>query len=766
MGLASSKSFLQFFRRLQLLGVLLAAAASAQQPREPFIQPPLPSPQPGATEIRAFSQESVGDLKYLRGNVEIHFGGSVITADEVDYNELTGETEARGDVRFRNSARQEDLHASKISYNSQTEAGTFYDVHGTVGSASQGGARALTTDNPFYIDGKVVHKTAEHFFVHDGFVTNCDINRPWWTLTAPKTKIVPGKSATIHRGVFRLRKVPLFYFPIFKKSLERLPRRSGFLTPNIGNSSRFGLVLGQSYYWAINRSFDATIGGTLYTDRGIASQIGLRGRPTANSHFDAYFFGVRDRGLKLDDGRRIKQGGRSFTMKGSADFPGGFRGVAEINYLSSLEFRQAFTQSFNEAVFSQVRSIGFVTNNFSTFSLNASFLRNENFQSVERGDTVIIRKLPSVEFGSHDRRIVDGPVPLWLSFDSSFGLVSRTQPLFQTRRYVQRGDIYPRLTSKFYWRGFHFTPTLGARATSYGQSRNETGELVGTNLYRNTREASLDIAPPALERVYDGPKWLGQKVKHVIEPRLSYRFVDGVQDFDRVIRFDDRDLINNTNEAELSLTNRLFAKDASGRVREVFSMEVWQRRYFDPEFGGAVVPGRRNVLRSTIGITPFAFADQARNYSPIATTFRVRPAWRYALEWRYDYDPLRGKVVNTSVNADFRLSNIWSVTIGHNAVRTPTVLSPPSNQLFTIARIGDFNRRGWNFAVSNIYDYRQAIFLYTAIQSTYNTDCCGFSAEWRRFAIGRTRNDNQIRVTLSIANVGSFGTLRPQERMF
>ena len=262
MGLASSKSFLQFFRRLQLLGVLLAAAASAQQPREPFTQPPLPSPQPGDTEIRAFSQESVGDLKYLRGNVEIHFDGSVITADEVDYNELTGETEARGDVRFRNSARQEDLHASKISYNSQTEAGTFYDVHGTVGSATQGGARALTTDNPFYIDGKVVHKTAEHFFVHDGFVTNCDINRPWWTLTAPKTKIVPGKSATVHRGVFRLRKVPLFYFPIFKKSLERLPRRSGFLTPNIGNSSRFGLVLGQSYYWAINRSFDATIGGT------------------------------------------------------------------------------------------------------------------------------------------------------------------------------------------------------------------------------------------------------------------------------------------------------------------------------------------------------------------------------------------------------------------------------------------------------------------------------------------------------------------------
>ena len=766
MGLASRKYCFRLFQRLGLLGVFFAAIAPAQRASELFPEPPLPIPRQGDTEIYAFSQESLGAMRYLKGSVEIKFGDSVITAEEVDYNDSTGETEARGDVRFRNSSRQEDLHASKISYNAQTGAGTFYDVHGTVGSASQGASRSLSTDNPFYIDGKVVHKTAEHFTVYNGFVTNCDINNPWWTLKAPRTKIVPGKSATIHNAVFRLRKVPLFYFPIFKKSLERMPRKSGFLTPNIGNSSRFGLVFGQSYYWAINRSFDATIGATVYTDRGVATQIGLRGRPTPNSHFDAYFFAVKDRGLKLDDGRRIKQGGRSFTMKGLADFPAGFRGVAEIKHLSSLEFRQAFTQSFNEAVFSQVRSIGFVTKNFSTFSLNTSFLRNENFQSVDRGDTVIIRKLPSVEFGSHDRQILAGPVPLWISFDSSFSLVSRTQPLFQTRRNVQRSDIHPRITSKFYWRGFHFTPTLGARTTSYGQSRNEIGELVGTNLHRTTREASLDIAPPALERIYDAPKWLGEKIKHVIEPRLSYRFVDGVEDFARVIRFDDRDLINNTNEAELSLTNRVYAKDAAGRVREVFTMEVWQRRYFDPEFGGALVPGRRNVLQSTIGFTPFAFADQARNYSPIATTFRVRPAWRYALEWRYDYDPLRGKVVNTSVNADFRLSNIWSVTVGHNAVRTPTVLSPASNQLFTIARVGDFNRRGWNFAVSNIYDYRQAIFLYTAIQSTYNTDCCGFSAEWRRFAIGRTRNDNQIRVTLSIANVGSFGTLRPQERMF
>ena len=215
------------------------------------------------------------------------------------------------------------------------------------------------------------------------------------------------------------------------------------------------------------------------------------------------------------------------------------------------------------------------------------------------------------------------------------------------------------------------------------------------------------------------------------------------------------------------VTNRFFAKnEQSGQVREVFTLDIWQRRYFDPDFGGALLPGRRNVLRSTIDFSPFAFADQLRSYSPIATAMRVRPSWRYGLEWRYDYDPLRGKLVNSGVTGDFRINRFVRTSFGHYAVRTPSTVTPPSNQLFTKVSLGDFNRRGWNVALSNIYDYRQKIFLYTIAQVAYNTDCCGFSVGWRRFAIGTIRNENQIRVSLSIANVGSFGTLAPRERLF
>lgn len=725
-----------------------------------------PARERGALEIFSRTQSREGVVRRARGDVELRYNSIVLTADELDFNEETGEVEARGNVHYRAGGGREDIRASRIAYNTRAETGTFYDVRGRVSSASQGGARILTTDNPFRIEAPVAHKTKEHYRVHNGRVTNCEPERPWWTLHVPLATIVPGRQAAVRRGVLRMKGIPILYVPYFKKSLERMPRQSGFLTPNIGNSSRFGRMLGQAYYWAINRSYDATVGFNWYTDRGLASNLSFRGRPTENSSFDAVFFDVRDRGRKLDDGSRLKQGGNSFDMRGRTEFGRGFRGVADLRYLSSLEFRQAFTQTFEEAVFSQVRSIGFVTNNFSTFSFNASLLRNENFQSVARGDTIVLRRLPGFELNSRDRRLARGKIPLWVSFDSSFDLVSRTQRSFQSRRFVQRGEFFPRVSTKLFWKGFHITPTLGARAAAYGQSRGEEG-LAGKNLYRRTGEIAVDIAAPSLSRIYRAPKWMGDRMKHVIEPRIRYRYTAGIEDFERVIRFDSRDLMHNTNEAEIALTNRLYVKDdASGRVREAAVLEVWQRRYFDPEFGGSLVPGRRNVLRSSLDFSPFAFLAEPRNYSPIAVSFTASPHWRYGLRWRNDYDPLRGRVVNTTADASFQISPKIGVTAGHRAVRAPTALSPPSNQLVATVRYGDFNRRGWNAVWTSVYDYRRHLFLYSISQLTYNTDCCGFSLEYRRLAIGQVRNDNQFRIGISIANVGSFGTLRPAERLF
>ncbi len=747
-----------------LLGLIIGTPPGvlAQQP----LSAAADRPEPGIVEVRAHVQRSEGALRVASGDVELRYGRVVVTADEVRYDEESGQVDATGGVHYRTLDGEQDVRADKASYNLKTEVGTFYMARGRASTASQGGARLLTTDNPFLFEAPVVLKSGDHYSIHGGTLTNCDPRAPWWTLKANRAEIVPGQAAKVRGGLLRLRGIPLLYVPYLRKSLKRMPRQSGFLTPTLGNSSRFGRILGQSYYWAINRSYDATVGATLYTSRGVASNASLRGRPTEKSSFDAVFFDVRDRGRELQDGSRLKQGGNSFDMKGQVEFGDGWRGVADLHYLSSLEFRQAFTQTYEEAVFSQIRSIGFLSNNFNGYSFNASLLRSEQFQSVERANNIVIRKLPAIEFNGRQRRFGPKSVPLWFSFDSSLDLISRTQPTFQTRRFVQRGMFFPRVSSRLSLKGFTITPTLGARAMAYGQRRTPAG-LAGKNLYRRTGEVSVVVNAPSLERVFRAPTFLGDRLKHVIESRVEYRYTRGIEDFDSTIRFDSKDLVHNTNEAEFSLTNRLYSKnDSTGQVREVATLEVWQRRYLEPAFGGAVVPGRRNVLRSSLGFSPFAFLSGERRYSPVAASLMLSPGWRWNVRWRYDYDPLHNRIVNTTADASVQVSEKIHAMAGHRAVRVPESLSPASNQLLMGVRYGDYNRRGWNATVQNVYDYRQGIFLYAVSQLTYNTDCCGFSVELRRLSLGNARNDNQIRVSLAIANVGSFGTLRPAERMF
>jgi LPS-assembly protein len=60
---------------------------------------------------------------------------------------------------------------------------------------------------------------------------------------------------------------------------------------------------------------------------------------------------------------------------------------------------------------------------------------------------------------------------------------------------------------------------------------------------------------------------------------------------------------------------------------------------------------------------------------------------------------------------------------------------------------------------------------YAAAQTSYNWDCCGFSFEYRRFTLGSTtigsvRNENEFRFALTLANIGTFGNMRRQERLF
>lgn len=777
------------------------SGAPVTQPNKHIYKPRPNAPAVGDWDAYAANQTTDGKMRHLRGHAEMENVNMLFRADSIDYNEETGDVQASGSVYFEQFERNEKIWADHLEYNTKTEVGKFYDVRGTTAPRIDTRPGMLTSLNPYYFQGKWAERLDGHYILYDGFLTNCRIPNPWWRLKGPRFNIVPQESARAYRAVFLLRKFPLFYTPFFYKSLQKVPRRSGFLMPNIGHSSTRGFMLGGGAFWAINRSYDATYHVQDYTARGFAHHLEFRGKPTDKSDFDAIVYGVQDRGIQQPNGAPpIKQGGYTFSIAGKADLGDGWTARGNINYLSSYTFRQAFSDSFNEAVFSEVSAVAFLEKDWSTYTFDTVVERKQDFTTLEivqNGNTynnsVVIRKLPELDFSSRDHRVSDG-LPVWYSFDSSAGLMSRTQPDFLcsstdapqngtcnngayqlvgrygTSPLDSRMDFAPQITTVLHLGDFHLVPSFTLDETFYGQTQGAYEEgflrVLPSDYLRSAREFKMDLIAPSFERVFDHKSWLGDKLKHVIEPRATYEYVSGIgQDFNKVIRFDETDLLSNTNQVTFSLANRLYAKRGD-EVTEVFSWQLSAARYFDPTFGGVILAGteQRNVLLSQLELTPFTFLDGPRTYSPIVSELRATPKWNIGFEWRTDYDPIRHGIVASTASADWR-KGAYFISVGQTEAHSDTTLLPSENQLRASFGIGNSTRRGWNAAFVAVYDYKVGVLDYAIVQATYNTDCCGFSMQLVRFDFG-TRDETQYRFAFAVANLGSFGTLKRQERLF
>ena len=744
-------------------------AATIERPDFSVRVPRPEAPAKGEYNITADSQESDNGVYHLRGHVIVELHNATFKADTVDFDESSGDFTGRGHVYYRNYEQNEVIYCDAAEYNTDTEHGTFHHVRGYAKTKVVARPGLLTNAQPFYFEGESADKLEDRYILHDGFITDCTMPNPWWTIHSSSFDIIPNDRAVTRNAVYRLHNIPAFFFPYFHKSLKKEPRKSGFLTPNFGHSNTRGFMLAGGYYWAISRSLDATYIIQDFSARGFAHHIDFRGKPTAKSDFNLIFYGAQDKGIKQGT-TLVKAPGFSITGKGRTEFGNGWVARGSINFISSLAFRQQFTESFSEAIFSETHSAGLVSKNFSYYAFAVSASRSENFEDATPGNTIVIRKLPEFDFQGRDRKLFAN-LPVWFSFGSSLGLYHRVQPrpegqplsnFYETSQFSARTSLDPTVTTALHWRGFHLVPSFTLHEAIYSQSfQNNT--VRNTALTRSAPEISFDFILPTMERVFNRKTFLGDKLKHTIEPRLQYKHVSGVSRFADTLRFDPVDLLSNTSEMEVGITNRIYAKRGDS-VQEVVTWELFQKRFFDPLFGGAVVPGQRNVVLSAIDLTGYSFLDGARSYSPIVSILRGSPRPGFGLTWETDYDPMLKRFVNSTFSADMRI-NRYFFSAGSDQVRPSPLISPPANQFRSTFGYGDPNRKGINAAFSMVYDYRLARLNYGVAQATYNTDCCGLSFQVRRLSFG-TRNENQYLLSFSVANLGSVGTLKKQERLF
>jgi LPS-assembly protein len=777
---------------------------------EAVVLPPIADTTTLVTE--ADTQSRIGNRLILDGNVVVTFRDRRVEADHIEYDEETGDLTATGQLKATGGVNNEIITASRGTLNLRTQTGRFYDVTGSVGrKAVDRRPVVYTNDNPFLFTGRLVVKTGpQEYEVYDGTVTSCQLPRPDWQLYAGKFSVDSEKARASH-SVFRLVNVPLLYLPYVTHPVDTGGRQSGILIPEISNSSTKGLVLGEQFYWAINRSSDLTVGAQYFSQRGWEQSGTYRYRGLGNNFAKAHYNGLLDRGYFNSAGQYVNQGGEDVTFAGRYDFSPETRVVGDAEYLSSYAYRQAFTENFNQAVSTDIFSTVYGVHQTDGYS---AALRVDRYQGLKAAATsttpeeqVRIFHAPSLDLATTEHKL--GTTELQWNVESSIAGMKRVQPHFATAGLTNRFDLHPELALPLSADGWRFRPSIGVRETIYSRSRvtpyvpglpMESGQAVN----RADVELGFEARAPVLERTFDSKlveKLFGSEMKHTIEPEVTYRYVSGVgTDFLKVLRFDDVDIVSNTNELEYGTTQRLFVrrpqskpcKTPDGDVqqygdanmsgdtvstgcggRELISWRLTQKYFFDSSFGGAVINGRRNIFDTTLALSGIAFLTEPREISPLISRLRVHPSTKLDAEWDFDLDTGAKKFTSNNVLVDLHEGNTFA-GLSYARLNAPGrfysegVSSSVSNfsQLRVLLGYGAPTKSGLSVAANAGLDLRLSALQYAALQFSYNWDCCGFSFEYRKYELGSVRNESVERFNFTLVNIGTAGNLRKAERLF
>src|SRR5262249_47451857 len=201
-----------------------------------------PSQAEDTATLEADQQRHQGRVFYADGHVDIHYQTTRLQADHVQYDEDTQVAIAEGNVQL--DYMTQHVVADDARYEVRTGQGTFHHVRATIALQRRPQPSLLVSDNPLYFEAKEVERLNQDTYrLHSAWVTGCDPARPTWKFYAPEATIQIQKTVHLENGNFRLLSIPVLYLPYATFPAEK-QRTSGFMIPEIGDSSRKGFILG------------------------------------------------------------------------------------------------------------------------------------------------------------------------------------------------------------------------------------------------------------------------------------------------------------------------------------------------------------------------------------------------------------------------------------------------------------------------------------------------------------------------------------------
>jgi LPS-assembly protein len=743
---------------------LLSTSAGAQEPSNP--QQPSPAEnQANFPDCSSESQRNEIKARYLRleGNVECDLPeGASVSADEMDvYRADEGSRIlARGNVVF--DGPEGHIAADELEYDTRTGLGTFKKAWGVLSIEHSGTSSTFAVRDPLvYFVGERLEKLGpRRYRVIDGHWTTCEQPTPRWAFTSENMVINLEDYVVARQTVLRVKNVPLFYTPYIYYPIKREDRATGFLMPTYGVSTYRGHSISNAFFWAIGRSHDATFLHDWFTraGQGFGTEYRYVLTPASSGAFRVYRF-ARQQTESTENGvTTVLPASTSYEVTGSAVHGLGqaITARARVDYFSDVQTQQLLHQDVFEASRRNRIIEGGITAAFGTLSTQFLYQRNEIINNVS--DTIVSGSTPRASATLAPRRLFQSPV--YASLNADYAYLPQRRILdgavIQDDSFG-RLDVSPSVRVPLSRLSFLSVNTSAAyRSTYYSRQAGVVAPTQPGSYLRQYVSSRTDVIGPVFARIFDRPgSTFAERMKHVIEPSVTFDFTSDIPDFRRTpVSSDVTDfVVANSTAMTYGLTNRLFARASSagevrGPTREFITVGLQQTHYSKPE--ASRYDGRYQSGQGSGTI---------RDLSPVALTVRVSPTAAIDANTRIEYDVSTGAGMQLLMAGAGLSGSRNGVTLNYTRQRFG-VTQPWSSFLTATART-----RGLDDRLSASYslnlDIGRSYIVSQGIVASYMAQCCGVQGEYQRFNYPPGSGlpiaaDRRLNVSFVLSGVGTF----------
>ncbi|MFI4959647.1 MAG: LPS-assembly protein LptD, partial [Lysobacterales bacterium] len=449
---------------------------------------------------------------HLSGDVKLQRADQQLQADTVDYNDSSTDYDARGNVRYQEAAQL--MAASHMRGNTNASRGIADDVrYQMLDSRGNGVAK----------QGQMLD--ALHTRYSGATYSTCDVGHHLWEFRAKSITIDKDTGVGVARNAtMRVGNVPFLYLPYFSFPTDDR-RKSGFLYPTIGNTSRSGFEISTPYYLNLAPNYDATLDPRIYSDRGAMLAGEFRYLiPGSNGQLNVEYV-PHDHGD--NDGLADTKGDSRYLVNFSdrTALWSGWQFVGSYNHASDSSYLYDYGNALSHAAIYTLTSNAAIMGGGKWWNASVGGTIYQNVNPFVNANGLPYKQLPYATFS------MNLPLSRWLQFGMDTSAAS-----FRKTGFVegQREDIYPYLAADFGSSAWFVRPKLAYRYTAYQlnsgyQNYGDFGLLGAggvTPFDQKSPSRSLPVVSLDSGLVFDrNTSLFGDSYTQTLEPRLYYLYV-------------------------------------------------------------------------------------------------------------------------------------------------------------------------------------------------------------------------------------------------